>query len=240
MLAFDVGLPCGPGGRDYIATGTAAGTLLTAGQVDLSPDPVLTQYETDYRWLAQVYESLKPSSGTGRLLWHRLGAKTIELIHENVHVLTSLYLISHRITSVRQYRTSVLQRAVGVDEFRHLTIANEDPKSFSGTADGAESQKHRHQAAAWEIDGNLRRSVFLAHRIIWKMAYGDEPELIDLDTNATDKTHNNDQEAESHQPHKSRSDIDPLVPNRMTQHARSGWCTSLPQIVSLIVVRSTA
>ncbi len=52
----------------------------------LSPDPVLTQYEKDYRWLAQVYESLKPSSGTGRLLWHRLGAKTIELIHENVHV----------------------------------------------------------------------------------------------------------------------------------------------------------
>jgi type I restriction enzyme R subunit len=52
----------------------------------LSPDPVLTQYESDYRWLAQVYESLKPSSGTGRLLWHRLGAKTIELIHENVHV----------------------------------------------------------------------------------------------------------------------------------------------------------
>lgn len=52
----------------------------------LSPDPVLTQYEKDYRWLVQVYESLKPSTGTGRLLWHRLGAKTIELIHENVHV----------------------------------------------------------------------------------------------------------------------------------------------------------
>lgn len=52
----------------------------------VSPDPVLTQYETDYRWLVQVYESLKPSTGTGRLLWHRLGAKTIDLIHENVHV----------------------------------------------------------------------------------------------------------------------------------------------------------
>lgn len=52
----------------------------------ISPDPVLSQYEKDYRWLAQVYESLKPSTGTGRLLWHRLGAKTIELIHENVHV----------------------------------------------------------------------------------------------------------------------------------------------------------
>jgi type I restriction enzyme R subunit len=52
----------------------------------VSPDPVLTQYEKDFRWLVQVYESLKPSTGTGRLLWHRLGAKTIELIHQNVRV----------------------------------------------------------------------------------------------------------------------------------------------------------
>ena len=52
----------------------------------LSPDPVLSAHEKDYRWLAQVYESLKPSTGLGRLLWHRLGAKTIELIHDNVHV----------------------------------------------------------------------------------------------------------------------------------------------------------
>jgi len=52
----------------------------------LSPDPELSPHEKDYRWLVQVYESLKPSTGTGRLLWHRLGAKTIELIHENVHV----------------------------------------------------------------------------------------------------------------------------------------------------------
>ncbi|MCB9610085.1 MAG: HsdR family type I site-specific deoxyribonuclease [Polyangiaceae bacterium] len=52
----------------------------------VSPDPILTPHEKDYRWLVQVYESLKPSTGTGRLLWHRLGAKTIELIHQNVHV----------------------------------------------------------------------------------------------------------------------------------------------------------
>jgi type I restriction enzyme R subunit len=52
----------------------------------ISPDPVLNQHETDYRWLTQVYESVKPSTGTGRLLWHVLGPKTIELIHEHVHV----------------------------------------------------------------------------------------------------------------------------------------------------------
>ena len=52
----------------------------------ISPDSILNEHETDYRWLVQVYESVKPVSNTGRLLWHRLGAKTIDLIHENVHV----------------------------------------------------------------------------------------------------------------------------------------------------------
>ena len=52
----------------------------------LSPDAVLTPFETDYRWLSQVYQSVQPSSGHGKLLWHSLGAKTIELIHQNVHV----------------------------------------------------------------------------------------------------------------------------------------------------------
>jgi type I restriction enzyme R subunit len=52
----------------------------------LSPDPMLGDYEADYRWLTQVYESVKPVSGQGRLLWHALGAKTVELINQNVHV----------------------------------------------------------------------------------------------------------------------------------------------------------
>ena len=33
-----------------------------------------------------MYESVKPPSGNGKLLWHALGAKTVELINENVHV----------------------------------------------------------------------------------------------------------------------------------------------------------
>ena len=52
----------------------------------LSPDPLLVTYETDYRWLSQVYVSVQPTTGAGALLWHSLGAKTIELIHQNVHV----------------------------------------------------------------------------------------------------------------------------------------------------------
>ena len=52
----------------------------------LSPDAVLSAYEKDYKWLSQVYQSVQPSSGHGKLIWHSLGAKTIELIHQNVHV----------------------------------------------------------------------------------------------------------------------------------------------------------
>jgi len=65
-----------------------AGDYSTLGKLweALSPDPALAGHEGDYRWLTQVYVSVQPSSGTGALLWHALGAKTIELIHQNVHV----------------------------------------------------------------------------------------------------------------------------------------------------------
>ena len=52
----------------------------------LSPDACLTPHQADYKWLTQVYESVKPPSGNGKLLWHALGAKTIQLVHENVHI----------------------------------------------------------------------------------------------------------------------------------------------------------
>jgi type I restriction enzyme R subunit len=52
----------------------------------LSPDPMLRAHEADYRWLTDVYESVKPVDVAGRLVWHALGAKTLELINEHVTV----------------------------------------------------------------------------------------------------------------------------------------------------------
>lgn len=69
--------------RDRFA---AAYSYLSRHWEALAPDPVLAPYRDDYIWLTQVYESMQPPSGQGRLLWHALGAKTVELIHENVHV----------------------------------------------------------------------------------------------------------------------------------------------------------
>lgn len=52
----------------------------------LSPGSFLTAYKTDYQWLSRVYESVKPTDGRGGLIWASLGAKTIELVHQNVTV----------------------------------------------------------------------------------------------------------------------------------------------------------
>ncbi len=66
----------------FAAEYSVLGTIWEA----LSPDAILSPYENDFRWLTQVYESVKPPSGNGRLLWHALGAKTVDLINQNVHV----------------------------------------------------------------------------------------------------------------------------------------------------------
>src|SRR5947208_16475384 len=82
LLAAQQCLPNNVVRDKFAAAYSVLGTIWEA----LSPDPCLSPYETDYRWLTQVYESVKPPSGNGRLLWHALGAKTIELIHQNVHM----------------------------------------------------------------------------------------------------------------------------------------------------------
>jgi type I restriction enzyme R subunit len=52
----------------------------------LSPDAFLGPFKFDYLWLTKVYESVKPADNRGALIWAALGAKTIELVHENVMV----------------------------------------------------------------------------------------------------------------------------------------------------------
>ncbi|MBK7760139.1 MAG: HsdR family type I site-specific deoxyribonuclease, partial [Deltaproteobacteria bacterium] len=66
----------------FAAEYSALGQLWEA----ISPDPSLLPLQADYRWLSQVYVSVQPTAGNGWLIWHALRARTIELIHQNVHV----------------------------------------------------------------------------------------------------------------------------------------------------------
>lgn len=50
----------------------------------LWPDEKLREIRAQYKWLAKVYESIQPATTPDALLWHRLGAKTLDLINEHI------------------------------------------------------------------------------------------------------------------------------------------------------------
>jgi type I restriction enzyme, R subunit len=54
----------------------------------LWPNTALRPIEADYKWLTRIYKSVMPTDAADRLLWHRLGAKTAELINEHVTDIT--------------------------------------------------------------------------------------------------------------------------------------------------------
>ena len=65
-------------GADYIVLNRAWNAL--------SPDPALNGFQTDYVWLTKVYESIKPTDGSGGLIWAALGPKTLDIVDNNLDV----------------------------------------------------------------------------------------------------------------------------------------------------------
>ncbi|MFF3943828.1 type I restriction endonuclease subunit R [Streptomyces sp. NPDC001902] len=51
----------------------------------LAPDERLSEHIIDYRWLAKVHNSVRPSNATSPLLWRVLGPKTRELVNAHIH-----------------------------------------------------------------------------------------------------------------------------------------------------------
>ena len=138
----------------------------------ISPDPVLNQHETDYRWLVQVYESVKPVSNTGRLLWHRLGAKTIELIHENVHVeavhddLEILVVDADLLEAVLGTPDPKKKcREIEIKVFRRLRKHLHDPR-FKDLAERLEDLKSRHEQGLLTSVDFLKRLLDLARDVV--------------------------------------------------------------------------
>lgn len=52
----------------------------------VSPDPSLASIQADYVWLSEVHESIKPTDGSGGLIWAALGPKTMEIVNDNLVV----------------------------------------------------------------------------------------------------------------------------------------------------------
>ena len=138
----------------------------------ISPEPVLSAYQTDYRWLAQVYESVKPSTGTGRLLWHVLGPKTIELIHENVHVdairddLETLVLDADLLEAVLGAPDPDKKaKEIEIKVARRLRNRQNDPR-FKELGERLEDLRQRHEQGLLLSVDFLKALLDLAHDVV--------------------------------------------------------------------------
>ncbi len=144
-------------------------TLLARLWEALSPDSCLTPYQTEYRWLAQNYESVKPASGNGKLLWHALGAKTIELIHQHTHLdsvsddLEALILDADLIEAVEDVKGRA--KRIAIQLVARLRRHAGDPK-FIELGERLEKLKERHQQGLDDSRKFLKEILKLARDIV--------------------------------------------------------------------------
>ncbi len=138
----------------------------------ISPDPILSKYETDVRWLVQVYESVKPPTAGGRLLWHRFGAKTIDLIHENVHVdavqddLETLVVDADLLEAVLGSPDPAKKsKEIEIKVARRLRQHLHDPR-FKALAERLEDLKNRHEQGLLLSVDFLKEMLRLAHDVV--------------------------------------------------------------------------
>lgn len=138
----------------------------------ISPDPVLTEFQDDYRWLIQVYESVKPPTGHGKLLWHVLGPKTLELIHQNVHVdtirddLETLVLDADLLQAVLDAPDPTRKaREVEIKVARRLRKHENDPR-FIELSVRLEALRQRHEQGVLVSLDFLKELLTLARDVV--------------------------------------------------------------------------
>lgn len=82
IMAAQACLPTNEKRDEYAASFGVLSKLWSA----INPDSFLTPYRTDYKWLVQIYESVRPVGQTGSLVWAALGPETIKMIHEHTDI----------------------------------------------------------------------------------------------------------------------------------------------------------
>jgi len=99
----------------------------------INPDPFLAPYREDYKWLAQIYESVRPVSHTGSLVWAALGPETIKMIHENTDInrirddIDELVMDEHSIFTLTEKEQEQRARKLEIDLMGRLRGSG-DPK----------------------------------------------------------------------------------------------------------------
>jgi len=137
----------------------------------ISPDPMLRDYEEDYKWLTQVYQSLRPPSGNGKLVWHALGGKTLKLIHDNIKVetirddLDTLVMDSEMLTKISETEAEKQIKKVEIKIVWRLHKHADDPK-FKALGERLEALKEKHHQKAISSLEFLKNLLIIARETV--------------------------------------------------------------------------
>lgn len=97
----------------------------------INPDSFLTPYRQDYKWLAQIYESVRPVGQTGALVWAALGPETIKMIHEHTDIrrirddIDELIMDEHAIFTLTEKEQEKRARRLEIDLMGRLRGSGE-------------------------------------------------------------------------------------------------------------------
>ncbi|MEH8261834.1 HsdR family type I site-specific deoxyribonuclease [Aeromonas veronii] len=97
----------------------------------INPDTFLTPYRKDYKWLAQIYESVRPVGQTGALVWAALGPETIKMIHEHTDIkrirddIDELIMDEHAIFTLTDKEQEQRAKRLEIDLMGRLRGSNE-------------------------------------------------------------------------------------------------------------------
>jgi type I restriction enzyme R subunit len=155
-------------GRDIFA---ADYSYLSRHWEAISPDYFLNPYEKDYKWLSQIYQSIKPPSGNGKLIWHALGGKTLQLIHENVTVQTirddleTLIMDADTLEHISENEASKKAKKLAVKIEWRLHVHVDDPR-FQELGERLEKLKEMHYKNAIHSIEFLKKLLEIARETV--------------------------------------------------------------------------
>lgn len=149
----------------------------------VSPDQVLQPYQADYTWLAQVYQSVRPVSTGGSLIWTILGAKTIEIIHQNIDTidignsLEELVVDADIIDSIIEDEKKREKKIIEVEKMLRMRLGNHKGegkfKEFAEKLD--ELRKRMEESVITSIDF-LKQLLQLAREVLEEEKKVEQPE----------------------------------------------------------------
>lgn len=129
IMAAQECLPTNEKRDQFAATFGVLNKLWTA----ISPDRFLSPYRADFKWLAQIYESVRPVGQTGALVWAALGPETIKMIHENTDIkgirddINELVMDEHSVFTLTEKEQEKRARRLEINLMGRLR-GHDDPK----------------------------------------------------------------------------------------------------------------